>query len=304
MAASPVLITGGGGQLARALEGEFAARGMAAVRVGRPGFDFDRRGSVAGVLREHTPRLVVNAAAYTGVDAAESDEAAAFRANRDGPAELAAWAEATGRPLLHVSTDYVFDGGKGTPYVESDPVSPQGVYGASKLAGESAVLGSGAPALVLRTSWVYAPSGRNFVLTMLNAGRRTDRLRVVADQVGCPTGAADLAAAIAAIVRRIDQGGWRQAYRGLFHAAGTGSTSWHDFAVAIFEQAARYGRAIPSVEPIATADWPTLARRPLDSRLDCSKLDQVFGVRLPPWRPSLARTIDAILAGSAYTAGG
>ena len=200
VAGAPILITGGGGQLARALDDAARVAGIPATRAGRPEFDFDRPDSLDAVMRDRVPSLVVNAAAYTAVDAAETDEVAAYRANRDGPARLAALAATAGVPIVHVSTDFVFDGSKGSPYSEADPTSPLGVYGASKLAGERAVLSSGARAIVLRTSWVYAPEGKNFVLTMLNAARRTDRLRVVADQRGCPTMASDLAEGIIAIV--------------------------------------------------------------------------------------------------------
>ena len=288
-----ILVTGGNGQLAT----ELAAQGGAAIRkVGRPEFDFDRPESIAAVFQAARPALVINAAAYTGVDAAEADEAAAMRANRDGPACLAGLCEQAGIPLVHVSTDYVFDGRKGAPYVETDPVSPQGVYGASKLAGEEAVLAGCSRVVVLRTSWVYAPRGRNFVLTMLNAAKKTNRLRVVADQRGSPTSAGDLAAAILALP--FVSGPWREEYRGVFHAAAAGETTWHGFACAIFEAAASYGVSAPVIEPIATSDWPTPARRPPDSRMDCTKLGEVFGVRLPPWRDGLARTIKRIFAES------
>lgn len=282
-----ILVTGGTGQLATAL----AASGGEKVRVvGRPGFDFDRPGSVEAAFRAASPSFLVNAAAYTGVDAAETDAEAAFRANRDGPALLARLCAASGVPLIHVSTDYVFDGFKGTPYIEVDPTSPQGVYGASKLAGERAVLEACPGAIVLRTSWVYSPTGKNFVRTMLAVARKTNRLRVVADQKGCPTTAADLAAAILSIAGQ----GRRQG--GLFHAAGAGWTTWHGLAVAVFEEAARHGLAPPEVVPIATADWPTPARRPPDSRLECAKLAATFGVRLPHWRDSVGATVDAIFA--------
>lgn len=282
-----ILVTGGAGQLASAL----ARAGGDRVRlVGRPGFDFDRPESVETAFRAARPSLVVNAAAYTGVDAAETDAEAAYRANRDGPALLARLCAGSAVPLIHVSTDYVFDGLKGTPYVESDPTSPQGVYGASKLAGEQAVLEAWPRAVVLRTSWVYAADGRNFVRTMLAASRKANRLRVVADQKGCPTNAGDLADAILAAARRPpDQGG-------IFHAAGSGWTTWHGLARAVFEEAARHGLTAPTLEAITTADWPTPARRPPDSRLDCGKLAMVLGVRLPHWRDSLGATVDAIFA--------
>jgi dTDP-4-dehydrorhamnose reductase len=290
---APILVTGGSGQLARALED--AATGSLR-RVGRPEFDFDHPDSIAATFHAVKPSLVINAAAYTAVDAAEDDSEAAYRANRDGPAALARLCAEAGIPLIHVSTDYVYDGAKGKPYVETDPVAPQGVYGASKLAGEQAVLASGAQAIVMRTSWVYAAEGKNFVRTMLNVGKARDRLSVVADQHGCPTTAQDLAVAILAIADRIASSGWKPEYGGVFHAAGSGETTWHGLACAAFEEAARHGAKIPEVAPIATADWPTKAKRPADSRLDCSKLHAVFDVRLPQWRTSLARTIDAIYA--------
>ena len=287
----PILVTGGTGQLASAL-----ARHPGIVRVGRPALDFDRPDSIEAVFEAVAPGLVINAAAYTAVDAAESDSQAAYRANRDGPAILAHLCAQGDIPLIHVSTDYVFDGLKTAPYTETDPVAPQGVYGASKLAGEEAVLASGARAIILRTAWVYAATGKNFVRTMLAVGKTRDRLTVVADQHGCPTTATDLADAILAIVARLDRTGWNPAYGGIFHAAGTGATTWHGLAVATFEEAARHGANVPNVVPIATADWPTPAKRPANSRLDCARLDAVFGVRLPHWRESLTRTVDTIFA--------
>lgn len=295
---APILVTGGSGQLALALEREGRGRGLFLRRVGRPQFDFDRPQSLDAVFADAAPWIVVNAAAYTAVDAAETDAEAAMRANCDGPARLAALCEAAGTPLIHVSTDYVFDGQKGAPYLETDPTSPTGVYGASKLAGEQAVLRACRSALVLRTSWVYSSGGRNFVLTMLNAARKTDRLRVVADQRGCPTAAADLATGILDIVEALRIRSFADA-AGVYHVCGNGSTTWHGFAEAIFAEAAKRGRPVPSVEAIRTEDWPTPARRPTDSRLDCEKLARSFGVSLPPWRDSLARTVGAVLNGPA-----
>ncbi len=294
MSPGPILVTGGSGQLARALEK--AAVGESLLRVGRPRFDFDHPETVTSLLDDVVPRLVINAAAYTAVDAAETDVEAATRANRDGPALLAHSCAAAGIPLIHVSTDYVFDGLKGAPYVESDATNPTGVYGASKLAGEQALLAAAPTAMILRTSWVYAETGRNFVRTMLNAAAKTRHLRVVADQIGCPTSASDLAAAIMVIVALIESRGWQSGYAGIFHAAGSGWTSWHGLASAAFEAAEAHGLARPTLEAIGTADWPTAACRPPDSRLDCGRLEQVFGVRLPDWRTSLTRTIDEICA--------
>jgi dTDP-4-dehydrorhamnose reductase len=291
MQPGPILVTGGSGQLARALQEAGGARNLR--RVGRPGFDFDRLEEVPGLLRAVAPALIINAAAYTAVDRAEIEPEAADRANHQGPAVLAAYCAEAGIPLIHVSTDYVFDGLKGAPYVETDPTSPSGVYGATKLAGERAVLAGCAPSIVLRTTRVYAATGKNFVLTMLKAASRHNRLRVVADQIGNPTAAPDLAAAIMGIVDRL-AGGWQAGYGGVFHAAGSGSTSWHGLACAVFQAAGSHGLAPPQVEPIATADWPTPARRPPDSRLDCGRLEAVFGQRLPDWDKSLPAIIDRV----------
>lgn len=287
-----ILVTGGNGQLATELA---KVGGESVLRVGRPAFDFDRPETIEAAFRDGAPSLVINAAAYTAVDAAESDAAAAFRANRDGPMRLAQLCTRAGVPLIHISTDYVFDGLKGTPYVEDDPTSPQSVYGASKLAGERAVLDSGARVTVLRTSWVYAATGKNFVRTMLSAAQRMPRLRVVADQKGCPTSAADLADAVLAVARRVLH--WDDRFAGVFHAAGSGWTTWHGFATAVFDEAEACGEARPGVDAITTADWPTPARRPPDSRLDCRKLARVFDVRFPDWRASVGPTVRAILAG-------
>ncbi|MFL5281155.1 MAG: dTDP-4-dehydrorhamnose reductase [Rhodopila sp.] len=285
----PILVTGGAGQVASAL-----AKADGVVRVGRPLLDFDKPETIEAAFRATAPRIIVNAAAYTAVDAAENDSEAAYRANRDGPATLARLCAEAGIPLIHISTDYVFDGTKPDPYAETDPVAPQGVYGASKLAGEEAVLGSGCRAIILRTAWVYAAQGKNFVRTMLTLAKNRDTLRVVADQHGCPTTADDLAGAILAIVHRLDETGWRPEYQGVFHAAGTGATNWHGLAVATFEEASRYGARAPSVAAIRTEEYPTPAKRPANSRLDCTKLRQVFGVVMPPWRDSLVRTVDEI----------
>jgi dTDP-4-dehydrorhamnose reductase len=287
----PILVTGGTGQLASAL-----ADAPGILRVGRPIFDFDHPDTIEATFRAASPRLVVNAAAFTAVDAAETDADAAYRANATGPGILARLCAEADIPLIHVSTDYVFDGTKSEPYVETDPVAPQCVYGASKLAGEEAVRMSDAKSIILRTAWVYAVTGKNFVRTMLTVGKARDRLTVVADQHGCPTTARDLADAILAIIAQLDQTGWDPVYGGIFHAAGSGETTWHGLAVATFEEAERHGAKIPEVAPITTADWPTPAKRPANSRLDCTRLQTVFGVRLPHWRHSLTGTVEAIFA--------
>jgi dTDP-4-dehydrorhamnose reductase len=284
---SPILVTGGTGQLATALGR--AAPGQLRV-VGRPALDFDRPDTIAALFADGAPAVLVNAAAWTAVDAAESEPDAARRANAEAPGHLAALCRAHGTRMIHISTDYVFDGSKGAPYVETDATNPTGIYGATKLAGEQAVRAADPDAVILRTAWVYAEEGRNFVRTMLNAARRAPVLRVVADQRGCPTNADDLAHAVLGVAAALREG----AAGGLFHAAGSGGTTWHGFAEAIFDAARPFGWPCPPVEPIATADWPTPARRPADSRLDCTRLAAAYGVRLPEWRPSLDRAVAAI----------
>jgi len=286
-----ILVVGGAnGQLALALEKAGPSHGLELKRIGRPDIDFDHPETIDRVMAEIQPTLVINAAAYTAVDLAESQQDAAMAGNCTGPARLAELCARAGTRFIHVSTDYVFDGNKGAPYLESDPTSPTGVYGATKLAGEHAVLAAMPEAVILRTAWVYSATGKNFVRTMLNAGRKMPKLRVVADQQGNPTTAHDLAAAILQIAAQPARTG------GIFHATGSGATTWHGLAVATFEEASRHGGPNPEVEAITTADWPTPAKRPADSRLDCGRLQAVFGVKLPEWRPSLARTIDEIFA--------
>ena len=286
-----ILVTGRGGQVATSLAGALPAQGFEPILAGRPDFTFDRPETIAATFAAARPDAVVNCAAWTAVDAAEAEEAAAFRANALGPALLAGSCAAAGIPLLQLSTDYVFDGRKGAPYVEADSPCPLGAYGRTKLAGEWAALAGNPRTLVLRTSWVFAPAGTNFLRTMLRVGAERPELRVVADQQGSPTAAPDLAEAIAAILARIRDSGWQDAHRGVFHAAGSGFTTWHGFAEAIFAAAAPFGGPRPQVRPIATADYPTPAARPADGRLDCGRLATTFGIRLPSWQEGLGRVI-------------
>jgi dTDP-4-dehydrorhamnose reductase len=290
-----ILITGSSGQLGHAL-GELAkARGLDFTAVSRPKFDFEVPGSIDAAFAAASPTLVINAAAYTAVDAAEQNVAAATSGNHTGPLRLAELCAQAGIPLIHVSTDYVFDGEKGAPYVETDPTGPTGIYGATKRDGEQAILATGANAIILRTAWVYAAHGKNFPRTMLGAARRFPSLRVVADQRGTPTAAPDLAYAILEIAERLRSTGWRAEYRGIFHATGAGETTWHGFATAIFEEAASLGQKTPEVNAITTADWPTPARRPADSRLNCDRLARVFGIQLPEWRKSVGPIVKQLL---------
>jgi dTDP-4-dehydrorhamnose reductase len=292
----PILITGGSGQLGDALQKAARAKAIEFIAVGRPAFDFERPETIDACFEQAAPSLVINAAAYTAVDAAESHQAAARAGNHTGPLRLAELAAKAGIPFIHVSTDYVFDGEKRAPYTEDDPTGPTGVYGATKRDGEVAISATPARAIILRTAWVYAAHGKNFARTMLGAARRTKQLRVVADQRGTPTSAPDLAAAILHIVETIRDYGWREDYKGIFHATNAGETTWHGFATKIFEIAAPLGLEPPEVTPIATADWPTPAKRPADSRLDCGKLERVFGTRLPLWSDSAVPIIRDLLA--------
>jgi dTDP-4-dehydrorhamnose reductase len=290
-----ILITGASGQLGDALTKLTAAKGLGAIAVARPGFDFAQPTTIKAAFAAAEPKFVINAAAYTAVDKAETDEAAAIAGNHTGPLALAKLCAAAGIPFIHVSTDYVFDGNKGAPYVETDPTSPTGVYGRTKRDGEEAILATSAKAIILRTAWVYSAHGKNFARTMISAGKRLPKLRVVADQRGTPTAAPDLAAAIIAIIEKLRLTGWRPEYRGIFHATNQGETTWHGFATAIFEAAAKQGYTAPEVEPIATADWPTPTRRPPDSRLDGTRLHDVFGITLPPWHETLPGIVSALL---------
>lgn len=293
-----ILVTGRVGQLATGLAASLPARDFEPILVGQPAFDFDHPDTIRAAFVAAQPDAVVNCAAWTAVDAAEDDETAAFRANALGPALLADLCARASIPLIQISTDYVYDGSKGAPYLESDLPAPLSAYGRTKLAGEWAALVGNPMTTVLRTAWVFAPTGKNFVRTMLAVGAKCPEVRVVADQYGHPTAAPDLADAIAAILARTRQTGWRADYRGVFHAVAQGSTTWHGFAEAIFAAARSRGGPSPVVHAIATADYPTKATRPMDVRLHTTKLSATFGVSLPPWGDGLARVIRLLHAPS------
>ncbi len=289
-----ILLTGAGGQLgrdilARAASFEFRVEGLA-----RKDLNIADEGRVSDILSAGKPYLVINAAAYTRVDQAESEAAQAYAANAAGPAILASACATNDIPLIHISTDYVFDGTHNRPYVETDPVSPIGVYGKSKEQGERAIRKALDRHIIIRTSWLYGVHGPNFVKTMLRLGREKETLRVVNDQHGCPTWTWDLAGAVLEIGAQISNGDdipW-----GTYHYCNQGMTDWHAFAEAVFELARpRLPLKVKAVVPIPTEEYPTPARRPLFSVLDCAKIQQNFGVSLKPWRDSLARAIDRLL---------
>ncbi|WP_298380462.1 dTDP-4-dehydrorhamnose reductase [Azospirillum sp.] len=288
-----ILVLGSNGQLGFELMRAAWAADTAVAGLPYPEFDVTRPGDVDKAIAAHGPDLVVNATAHTAVDKAESEADLAFAINRDGPAAMAAACAGRGIPLIHVSTDYVFDGTKPTPYVEDDPVAPLGVYGASKAAGEDAVRMGTSRHVILRTSWVYSAYGNNFVKTMLRFGQERDEMRVVADQTGGPTAASDLAAAIVHVANRIAAGGG-DALWGTYHLTGTGVTTWHGFAERIFQRLEERIGKRPRLVAIETKDYPTPARRPANSRLDCTKARDRLGVVAPPWESSLDRVLDEL----------
>lgn len=292
-----VLVAGREGQVARALMTRLTADGHHVTALEPPALDITSAASIAAAMEAARPDLVVNAAAYTAVDRAEDQAEIAFAVNRDGAALLAAAAATTGAPVIHFSTDYVFDGRKGTPYVETDTPNPLGIYGRSKEEGERATLAANPRSAILRTAWVCSPDGANFVKTMLRLAAERDELRIVADQHGAPTFAADLADAVAQMAPRLLASPPGDEAFGLFHLSGTPHTTWHGFTAEILRQAATRGHKHPTLTAITTADYPTRAQRPQDGRLDCSKITRIHGVTPADWRHSLARTLDALIGG-------
>ena len=296
-----VLVFGGNGQLGQELLRAMAPLGgvVATTRSGALAdgracevADFDQPERLPEVLERLRPSVVVNAAAYTAVDRAEQDSDAAFRANAHAPGEIARWCAAHGVPLVHYSTDYVFDGQGARPYREDDATAPLGVYGQSKLAGEQAIRAAGGRHLIFRTAWVYAAHGHNFLRTMLSLGAQRDELRVVADQVGTPTPAALIAEVTAQVLRK------GRGPSGTWHLTACGQTSWHGFAEEIFAQALAAGviETAPRVLPITTAEYPTPARRPAWSVLDNRKLQRDFGIALSDWREGVKRVVAQMAA--------
>jgi dTDP-4-dehydrorhamnose reductase len=285
-----IVVIGVNGQLGWELNRQGKQQGFDVVPADLPDFDITDPPAVENLVTQTSADVIINAAAYTAVDRAESDPQLAFAINRDGPAHLAAACAALGVALIHVSTDYVFDGTQKEPYVESDPISPLGVYGQSKAAGEEAVRKILPAHIMIRTAWLYGVHGNNFVKTMLRLGHEKEIIRVVSDQVGCPTNAADLAQAILLIAARIAAG--REIKWGTYHYCGDSATSWHGFAETIFSLARRQATLlVKKVEPIATAEFPTPVKRPANSVLNCDLIKNHFGVHTRPWKESLAETI-------------
>lgn len=287
-----VLLTGGTGQVGI----EFARQAPAGVNVVAPRraeLDLGDPHAILALVASRPWAAVVNCGAYTAVDRAETDIVAAWRANALGPAALAQATAAAHIPLIHVSTDYVFDGSKAGFYEEVDPVAPLGVYGGSKEAGEQAVRTGNPRHLILRTAWVVSPHGSNFIKTMLRLAETRSELRVVADQRGCPTSAADIAAVLWQVASRMIAS--PQAPTGTYHFVNGGEATWCELARAVFEMAAAHGHAAPKVEAITTAEYPTPARRPANSRLDVAKLRRDYGIAPRPWRAAVEDIVEALL---------
>ena len=289
-----LVVTGRNGQVAAALARLAVADQMLdVVTVGRPEMDLSRPETIAPTIAAARPDILVNAAAYTAVDRAESDTELAFAVNAAGAGAVAEAAAELGVPVIQVSTDYVFDGAKAAPYVESDATAPLSVYGASKLAGEKAVAAANARHVILRTAWVYSAGGANFLRSMLRLARERQQLRIVDDQRGSPTHAADIAAGIVVVASALARG---EGTTGIFHMTAGGETTWCGFAKAVFAASARIGGPSVPVEPITTAEYPTTAARPRNSRLDCSKIAGAYGIRLLHWQTRVAGCVTAVLA--------
>ncbi|QPC88578.1 dTDP-4-dehydrorhamnose reductase [Mesorhizobium sp. NBSH29] len=287
-----ILVAGQCGQVATALS-KLTASDIAIVCAGRPELDIRDLTTIRQAISREKPDVLVNAAAYTAVDKAETDIDTAFAINADGAGNVAKAAFEAGLPVIHISTDYVFPGDNSSPYVETDPVAPTGVYGRSKLAGEAAVLAANAHSAILRTAWVYSPWGGNFLKTMLRLAETRDAVNVVADQYGNPTYAPDIAEGIVAAVQGLlaDADGTR----GVFHMTALGEATWADFAEAIFTASREFGGPSADVGRITTAEYSTPAQRPANSRLDSTLFRQTFGYTLPDWRERVPACIAALM---------
>jgi dTDP-4-dehydrorhamnose reductase len=291
-----LFVVGNEGQVARSLREAAPNNPDLVISCSRrPDVDILRPDLVEKALLAFAPDIVINPAAYTAVDRAESETELAFAVNRDGAGIVAAAAARLGIPIVHLSTDYVFDGKKEGPYVETDTVAPSNVYGRSKLAGECAVAAANDRHVILRTSWVYAPFGNNFVRTMLRLSADRDRLTVVDDQVGCPTFAPDIAVAIMTIVRKIASSGWQERLAGVTHLAGPDELTWCGFARQIMRIREQRGSRSVAVDAISTTAYPTAADRPANSRLCCDRLASIFDVRLPPLERSLEKCLERLM---------
>ena len=297
-------VTGTQGQVARSLIERGKEHTVEIVAVGRPELNLSDPRSIRSALETARPDVIVNAAAYTSVDRAEKEPDVAFSVNATGAGAVADVARDLAVPIIHLSTDYVFGGETARPYREDDATGPIGAYGRSKLAGETEVLGKTANSAVLRTAWVYSPFGANFLKTMLRLAESREEIAVVADQRGNPTSALDIADGIIAVAKNLLADPAQAAFRGVFHMTGGGETTWAELAEAIFAASQDLGGPRARVRPISSNDYPTLAKRPSNSRLDCTKLASAHGVALPPWRHSVPYCVGRLLIESKASARG
>jgi len=290
-----IVVTGLHGQVVSALRARAQTLGVDVVAVGRPELDLARYGTALTALTHVRPDAIVNAAAYTAVDRAEKETTLAYQINATGAGEVASAAQRLRVPLVHLSTDYVFDGKKATPYVETDPISPLNVYGETKAAGEKIIADQTSDYTILRTSWIYSSFGQNFVRTILSLAKHRGVIDIVADQRGAPTSALDIAEGIVAVARNLINRPNEEALRGLFHMTAAGETTWAGFGEAIFAASKEAGGPFATIRPIASKDYMQAAKRPANSRLDCKKIAQIHGVRLPDWRSSLNLSVEQIV---------
>jgi dTDP-4-dehydrorhamnose reductase len=289
-----ILLTGADGQLGWEVARQIS-QPLTIQAMNRAELDVTNRDQVFETVAGVAPKVVVNAAAYTAVDKAEGEESKAFSVNRDGPAYLAEACSSHNASLIHVSTDYVFDGRKTEPYTEDDPTNPLSVYGKSKLAGELAVRAACDRHVILRTAWVHGVRGNNFVKTMLRLGGEQSLLRVVDDQYGAPTFARDLASAVISVTRRMVDNSAPSEGLGTFHCTGGGATTWYKLAREIFNTAMSRDEVLPKIEAITTSQYPTPAPRPCNSVLDCGKLARVYGIVMRPWEEALSDMLNETL---------
>jgi len=302
---SKILIFGGTGQVGFELQRKLATVGQI-VGIGGPRVDFSRADLIRAAVRAAEPAVIVNAAAYTAVDKAEREPELAAAVNGVAPGVLAEEARRLGCLLVHYSTDYVFDGAKQGPYLETDTPNPLNVYGRTKLAGDEAILAVGGDALILRTTWVYGPRGSNFLLTMLRMAKERPELRIVDDQIGAPTSSEAIAQATAEILAKIlaPAGGGLQGPGGIYNLTCAGETSWFGFAKSFLTTEAQLsGTKLPNLIPIKTSEFPRPAKRPANSRLSCRRLEETFGVRMPTWEAALGRVFDTLREGNGQASG-
>ncbi len=290
-----IAVTGIHGQVVSALRERAQSLGVNVTAVGRPILDLSKTGTALRALAAAQPDVIVHAAAYTAVDQAEQDMELAYQINTLGAGEVAAAAREFGVPIVHLSTDYVFNGEKPTPYVETDSISPLNFYGSTKALGEKAVTGQAPNHAILRISWIYSSFGKNFVRRILHVAKSRDTLSIVADQQGTPTSAIDVADGIIVVVKNLVSRPSESTLRGLFHMTAAGDTTWAGFGEAVFAASREAGGAFAFVRPIASKDYPQAAKRPANSRLNCTKIANIHGVRLPDWQSSLKLCVERIV---------